>query len=81
MSRNASVLLVTWDGAGNLPPERSLARALIARGHTVHALAHDSVRETLERDGAACLPLHGVRPYDSKQESTRSRDSRAAAAA
>ena len=21
------VLLVTWDGAGNLPPERSLARA------------------------------------------------------
>lgn len=67
MSRHASVLLVTWDGAGNLAPERALLRALVARGHTVRALAHDSVREPLERDGAECLPLHGVRPYDSRE--------------
>jgi UDP:flavonoid glycosyltransferase YjiC (YdhE family) len=67
MSRNASVLLVTWDGAGNLPPELSLVRALIDRGHTVRALAHDSVRETIERNGVECLRVHGVRHYDSKQ--------------
>ncbi len=67
MSRKASILLVTWDGAGNLVPERALVRALIARGHTVHALAHDSVRAPLERDGAEYLRLHGVRRYDSKQ--------------
>jgi hypothetical protein len=52
MSRQAGVLLVTWDGAGNLPPERSLVRSLVARGHTVRALARESVREPLERDGA-----------------------------
>jgi UDP:flavonoid glycosyltransferase YjiC (YdhE family) len=67
MSREANILLVTWDGAGNLPPERSLVRALVARGHTVRALAHDSVRELLERDGAGWLPLRGVRHYDSRE--------------
>jgi UDP:flavonoid glycosyltransferase YjiC (YdhE family) len=67
MSRNADVLLVTWDGAGNLPPERSLVRALIARGHTVRALAHPSIRGTLESDGVECLPVHGLRHYDSKE--------------
>lgn len=67
MTRKASILMVTWDGAGNLPPERSLVRALVARGHTVRALAHDSVRATVERDGAECLPLNGVSHYDSQQ--------------
>lgn len=45
-------LLVTWDGAGNLPPERSLIRELMARGHRVDVLAHTSVRERFEADGA-----------------------------
>jgi UDP:flavonoid glycosyltransferase YjiC (YdhE family) len=67
MTRKASVLMVTWDGAGNLPPERSLMRTLIARGHIVRALAHDSVRAAIEGDGAECLPLHGVPHYDSQQ--------------
>jgi UDP:flavonoid glycosyltransferase YjiC (YdhE family) len=71
MSRKLSIFLVTWDGAGNLPPERELVRALIARGHTVRALAHDSVRDTLERDGVECLPLRGVRHYDSKEPMSR----------
>jgi len=67
MRRNANVLLVTWDGAGNLQPERALARALVARGHTVHVLAHESVRETIAGDGAGFHPVRGVRHYDSKQ--------------
>jgi UDP:flavonoid glycosyltransferase YjiC (YdhE family) len=67
MSRNASILSITWDGAGNLPPQRSLLRALSARGHTVRVLAHESIRATIERDGAEFLPVRGVRPYDSKQ--------------
>jgi MGT family glycosyltransferase len=32
-------LLCLWDGGGNLPPALSVARALVARGHTVTALA------------------------------------------
>jgi UDP:flavonoid glycosyltransferase YjiC (YdhE family) len=71
MSRKANVLLATWDGAGNLPPERSLVRGLIARGHGVRALAHDSVRDQLEAEGVECLPLRGVRSYDSKQPMSR----------
>jgi len=27
------ILMVTWDGAGNFPPERALVRGLLARGH------------------------------------------------
>ena len=42
------VLLVTWDGGGNLPPERALVRALIARGHGVRALAPNTLRAPLE---------------------------------
>src|SRR5689334_22222890 len=63
MGRPKCFLLVTWDGAGNLPPERSLARALVARGHTVHGIAHASVCETLARDGVDCVPVRGCRPY------------------
>ena len=66
MPRHAKILLVTWDGAGNLPPQRALVRALVARGHAVHALAHDAVRDMLEADGATFLPLRGVRQHDSK---------------
>jgi MGT family glycosyltransferase len=62
--RSASVVLVTWDGAGNLPPQRALVRALTAAGHTVRVLGHDSVREAFGRDGAAHLPVPGLRPYD-----------------
>ena len=66
MPRHAKILLVTWDGAGNLPPQRALVRALVARGHAVHALAHDAVRDMLEADGATFLPLRGVRQHESK---------------
>src|SRR5512135_1689616 len=67
MSRRASVLVVTWDGAGNLPPERALVRALIGRGHTVRVLTHESARETIDWGGAECLSLRGVRHYDSRE--------------
>jgi MGT family glycosyltransferase len=60
----AEFVWVTWDGAGNLPPQRALVRALLARGHRVRALAHDSVRDVLTRDGADWLPVPGLHPYD-----------------
>ena len=65
MSR--SVLVVTWDGAGNLPPERAIIRALGAAGHTVRVLAHESVRGAIEEDGAELLPVRGARHYDSSE--------------
>ena len=64
----AKILMVTWDGAGNLPPERALARALIARGHAVHALAHDSIRTKLEEDGVHFLRLRHAEQVDSLED-------------
>ncbi len=45
-------LMMHWDGAGNLPPQRALARELIRRGHEVHILSHDSVAKRAAADGA-----------------------------
>ena len=59
-----SVLMVTWDGAGNLPPQRAIARALVSRGHGVRVLAHPSVRRNVERDGVDFVPVEGARHYD-----------------
>ncbi|MFN8559985.1 MAG: hypothetical protein U0531_22400, partial [Dehalococcoidia bacterium] len=63
----AELVWVTWDGAGNLPPQRSLVAALRARGHRVRVLAHESLREVLARDDLDCLPVRGLRHYDSKE--------------
>jgi len=56
----SKILMVTWDGSGNFPPERELVRGLLARGHSVHVLAHDTLRSQVQGDGAEFLPLHGV---------------------
>jgi len=50
-------LMVHWDGAGNLPPQRALAREMIRRGHEVHILSHDSVAKRMAADGATFHPL------------------------
>lgn len=60
-----SVLSITWDGAGNLPPQRALLRALRSRGYAVRMLASPSVRRNVERDGVEFVPVEGVRRYDS----------------
>jgi UDP:flavonoid glycosyltransferase YjiC (YdhE family) len=57
--------MVTWDGAGNLPPERSLVRALVARGHQVDVLAHPSIQDKFKADGARFHPYRNVLPYSS----------------
>ena len=49
---SGTVLLVTWDGAGNVPPEFALCRALVDAGHEVHVLTHDSLQERAEELGA-----------------------------
>jgi len=45
------VLLVTWDGAGNLPPALALISALSVRGHEVAVLAHDSQEQEISQSG------------------------------
>jgi UDP:flavonoid glycosyltransferase YjiC (YdhE family) len=49
------VLLVTWDGAGNLPPALAVISALHARGHEVIVLGHDSQEREITRSGGTFL--------------------------
>lgn len=61
----SKILMVTWDGAGNFPPERALVRDLLARRHSIHVLAHDTQRSQVKDDGAEFEPLHGVFQWNS----------------
>ena len=45
------VLMVHWDGGGNMPPQRALARELKRRGHDIHVLTHNTLAETVIKDG------------------------------
>jgi hypothetical protein len=41
----ARIVIVTWDGAGNLVSTLGTARALVQRGHDVRLMGHDSILE------------------------------------
>jgi UDP:flavonoid glycosyltransferase YjiC (YdhE family) len=61
------MLMATWDGAGNFPPERALVRALVARRHDVHVLAHDVQRAAIEADGATFVGIESAPQIDCAQ--------------
>ena len=48
-------LVVTWAGGGNVAPMLVLARELARRGHTVDAVAPESLRRRVEAAGAALV--------------------------
>jgi UDP:flavonoid glycosyltransferase YjiC (YdhE family) len=56
----AMMLMATWDGAGNFPPERALVRLLVERGHKVSVLGHDHQRVEVEADGATFIAYAGI---------------------
>ena len=64
----ATILFVTWDGGGNVPPATGLARELAGRGHRVRFLGHAAQEAPLTDAG-----FEFVRP-------TRARDFSALAA-
>jgi len=45
-------LVVTWDGAGNLVPTLGITRTLVARGHDVRMIGHDTIAERCADVGA-----------------------------
>jgi MGT family glycosyltransferase len=52
-----TVLMVTWDGAGNIPPEFALCGALVDAGHRVYVFSHDSLQDRAQRIGARFVPI------------------------
>src|SRR5688500_16407081 len=53
MSRH--YLFAMWDGAGSVPPELSVARGLIERGHTVTVLGDPTIEPEATATGARFL--------------------------
>ena len=56
MSRH--YLFAMWDGAGTVPPELSVARALIERGHRVTVLGDPTIEPEATAVGAGFRPWH-----------------------
>ena len=53
-----------WDGGGNVPPQRALARELTRRGHDVHVVTHNSLKPTIAADGATFHALGAAPQWD-----------------
>lgn len=61
----ADVLIVTWDGGGNVPPALALADELRRRQHAVRFLGHEQQRASLEAGGFAFAAYRHARPWSS----------------
>ena len=61
----ADVLVVTWDGGGNVPPALHLAEELRRRHHGVRFLGHAQQRSTFERRGFPFAAYENARPWSS----------------
>lgn len=65
--RKLRVLMAHWDGSGNIPPQRALARELNRRGHEVHVLTHDTLAAAVAADGGKFHALATVPQWDPAQ--------------
>ena len=64
------VLMAHWDGAGNVAPQRALARELTRRGHDVHVLTHNTQAKAVTSDGGTFCPLLSAPQWDFAQPHT-----------
>jgi UDP-N-acetylglucosamine:LPS N-acetylglucosamine transferase len=58
-----SVLFVTWDGGGNVPPALGIAAELKERGNGVRFLGHPSQRQAIERAGFTAEEFQHAKPW------------------
>jgi UDP:flavonoid glycosyltransferase YjiC (YdhE family) len=69
-AKGLRVLMVHWDGSGNSPPQRALARELARRGHEVHVLTHDTLAGAVAADGGRFHALASAPQWDPAQPRT-----------
>jgi UDP:flavonoid glycosyltransferase YjiC (YdhE family) len=48
----SGILIITWDGGGNVPPTLGLAAELVRRGHQVRVLGHPQQADSVRASGA-----------------------------
>lgn len=66
----SSILFVTWDGGGNVPPATALAHELIRRGHAVRFLGHASQEGPLTTQGLAFVRPRHARRFEALHDYT-----------
>ena len=59
----AEIVVVTWDGGGNVPPAFAIAAELAARGHGIRVLGHRSQREAIEAAGFTPVAVRETRDF------------------
>jgi UDP:flavonoid glycosyltransferase YjiC (YdhE family) len=62
----ARILVVTWDGGGNVPPMLGIACELRRRGHEVRVLGHPQQHESVASAGLRFVDYHHGRAWSSK---------------
>lgn len=62
---SSKILLVTWDGAGNVAPMLAVAERLVRAGHRVRLLTHGSLRMRAEAIGCEVVPFRHDADRDS----------------
>lgn len=61
----AEVLVITWDGGGNVPPALAIGGELRARGHAVRFLGHRSQAGVIEEAGFEVVAAPRTREFSS----------------
>lgn len=69
----ARILVVTWDGGGNVPPMLGVAGELQRRGHQVRVLGHPQQREVVVSAGLKFVDYRHARPWSPKVAATGTR--------
>lgn len=66
-----SVLFVTWDGGGNVPPVIAIAREIAERGEPVRILGHPRQRSAVESAGLRFEPFRTAPAWSSVRPARR----------
>ncbi len=59
----AEIIVVTWDGGGNVPPAMAIARELADRGHGIRVLGHRGQRDAIEGAGFTAVATTHARDF------------------
>jgi UDP:flavonoid glycosyltransferase YjiC (YdhE family) len=67
------ILVVTWDGGGNVPPMLGIAGELQCRGHHVRVLGHPQQRDAVVSAGLKFVDYRHARPWSPQVAATGAR--------